>query len=413
MTAKEHTLRPPLRILMIAACPFPWPRGTPVRILRLAEALAQQGHAVDVVTYHLGDSADTLPFQVHRIAKVFYYHRVSAGPSLTKLLVLDPMLVFRLLKLGKNTHYDIIHAHHIEGLMTALTARVLGLNLPVVYDAHTLVGSELVDYGAKFGAGLKRLAGDFLDHNLAARADGVIAVTDTIKEVFVRRRTQPAEQVYVISNGIEDSFLRRASQARCDHDALMSEPGRATGGQAPLFMFAGNAASYQGIELMLKAFALVRQQLPGARLSILGNESFAQYQPLMEDAGISDSVTILNVAVDDLPAMLVQADVLLNPRTRCAGIPQKLLNYMAAGRPVVSFAGSAKILDDRVNGLVVTNDDIKAFASAMLELVTDHGLAEALSNAALRLVRERYSWSGTAKKTLDVYRDTLVNHAEK
>lgn len=78
---------------MVAACPFPWPRGTPIRIQRLAEVLAQHGHKVDVVTYHLGQSVDSLPFQVHRIAKDYSCNRVTAGPSLTKLFVLDPMLL--------------------------------------------------------------------------------------------------------------------------------------------------------------------------------------------------------------------------------------------------------------------------------------------------------------------------------
>ena len=42
-----------MRIAIVAACPFPLPRGTPVRILRMAEALADRGHEVHVVTYHL------------------------------------------------------------------------------------------------------------------------------------------------------------------------------------------------------------------------------------------------------------------------------------------------------------------------------------------------------------------------
>ena len=199
---------------MLAACPFPWPRGTPIRIQRLAEALTQQGHKVDVVTYHLGQSADSLPFQVHRIAKVAYYRRVSAGPSLTKLFLLDPMLLRLSLKVAKNADYDIIHAHHIEGVMTALAARAFGLKLPIVYDAHTLAGSELQDYALKIGAGLKRLFGNFLDHNLARRADSVIAVTDSIKKVFVENATQSAKRIYVISNAVEDDFIRRADQAR-------------------------------------------------------------------------------------------------------------------------------------------------------------------------------------------------------
>ena len=164
-----------------------------------------------MVTYHLGQSADSLPFRVHRIAKVAYYRRVSAGPSLTKLLLLDPMLLRLLLKVAKKGDYDIIHAHHIEGVMTALAARALGLKLPVVYDAHTLAGSELQDYALKIGVGVKRQIGNFLDHYLARRADSVIAVTDSIKKAFLANATQSEKRINVISNAIEDDFIRRAS----------------------------------------------------------------------------------------------------------------------------------------------------------------------------------------------------------
>ncbi|MCK5395893.1 MAG: glycosyltransferase family 4 protein [Gammaproteobacteria bacterium] len=414
MTDTGSKQQKPLRILMVAACPFPWPRGTPIRIQRLAQALVQEGHKVDVVTYHLGEFSDRLPFNVHRIANVFYYNRVSAGPSLTKLFVLDPLLVRCLLKTANAEHYDIIHAHHIEGVMTALTARAMGLKLPIVYDAHTLVGTELLDYDPRIGSGLKRFIGDFVDHRFAGMADSVIAVTDCIKAAFLERDTQPINRIYVISNGIEDDFIRRADQARRNFNASVAEKEMTlVSVESPVFMFAGNTAAYQGIDIMLKAFSLVLQHIPGARLKIITNESFAEYQSLAESMGIEDSLSISNVAVDELPDMIVQADVLLNPRTRCAGIPQKLLNYMAAGRPVVSFVGSAKIITDRVEGLVVKNGDIQAFADAMLELVENRELGRELSEAALKLVVARFSWSSAAKQTQNVYRDTLARYAEK
>jgi glycosyltransferase involved in cell wall biosynthesis len=178
-------------------------------------------------------------------------------------------------------------------------------------------------------------------------------------------------------------------------------------------MFAGNTAPYQGIELMLKAFALVLQQVPSARLRILTNESFDEYQSLVDSLGIADKLSLLNAELDELPGALARADVLLNPRTRCPGFPQKLLNYMAAGRPIVSFASSAKIVIHRVNGLVVENEDIKAFADAMLELVSNRELGQALSESALELIQSCYSWSSTAEQTLNVYRDTLANYAER
>jgi glycosyltransferase involved in cell wall biosynthesis len=133
----------------------------------------------------------------------------------------------------------------------------------------------------------------------------------------------------------------------------------------------------------------------------------------MRATGIEENTSIVNVEFDELPGMLVQSDVLLNPRTRCAGIPQKLLNYMAAGRPIVSFAGSAKFLSDRVDALVVENGDVQSFADAMLELAQNRELARVLSNAALNLLLERYCWDSVARQTDMVYRDTLARYAEK
>ena len=42
------------KIALVAACPFPRARGTPIRIERMAHSLAECGHLVDVYTYHHG-----------------------------------------------------------------------------------------------------------------------------------------------------------------------------------------------------------------------------------------------------------------------------------------------------------------------------------------------------------------------
>ena len=91
----------PLRIAMIAACPFPWPRGTPIRIHRIAEAVARRGHAVHVVTYHLGEDLADPPFVVHRIRDVPAYRRTDPGPTVRKLFQLDPMLAGLLRRLHR------------------------------------------------------------------------------------------------------------------------------------------------------------------------------------------------------------------------------------------------------------------------------------------------------------------------
>jgi len=127
------------RVAVVAACPFPCPRGTPIRIFRIAEALAYRGCDVHVVTYHLGEitpaAEQKLPFQIHRIPQIKTYTKTSAGPSYQKLL-LNALLLRRLLQVLEQYPIDLIHAHHYEGLLVGLGARLL-THHPVIYSEPT------------------------------------------------------------------------------------------------------------------------------------------------------------------------------------------------------------------------------------------------------------------------------------
>ena len=127
---------------MLAACPFPAARGTPIRILRIAEELARRGHDVDVVTYHLGSDARDALFRTHRIPNVRTYQKESPGPSYQKLLVLDPLLALKLLQNARRKRYDVIHAHHVEGLLAALLAARFS-RLPRLTD-HVITAASAI-----------------------------------------------------------------------------------------------------------------------------------------------------------------------------------------------------------------------------------------------------------------------------
>ena len=61
---------------MVAACPMPARRGTPLRVERLAQALAARGHAVELMTYHLAEEDGAYAFPIRRI-----YDRGVATPG--------------------------------------------------------------------------------------------------------------------------------------------------------------------------------------------------------------------------------------------------------------------------------------------------------------------------------------------
>ena len=376
---------------MVAACPLPAPRGTPVRIHRLADALSRCGHSVHVVAYHLGEPGPPPFYQLHRAARVPSYRKMSPGPSVQKLLVLDPLLTIRLCRLLRQERFDVIHAHHFEGLLVALAARRRGT--PIVFDAHTLLESELPYYVPGPLRGGFRSMGGLLDRMLPARADHVIAVSQPIRDRLLANRICPADRISIVESGVTWEHFQRAARVAADPHAAE-------------LIYTGNLAAFQGIDLMLRAFATVARCRPQVRLRIVTDSSFAPYEGLARELGVRERLDVHPAAFSEIPDWMAGAQVALNPRIHCDGLPQKLMNYMAAGKAIVSFAGSARGLVDGQNALVVPDGDIDAFALAIQRFLDDGDLATRLGQSAHQSIRGG-TWELAAEKTEAVYRRVL------
>jgi glycosyltransferase involved in cell wall biosynthesis len=380
----------PLRIAMIAACPFPWPRGTPIRVQRIAEAVAGRGHAVHVVTYHLGGELADPPFDVHRIRDVPAYRRTDPGPTVRKLFQLDPMLVGLLRRLHQELRFDVVHAHHYEGLLVASHAL---RGAPIVYDAHTLLTSELPTYPLGLPRACVRMVAPWLDRHLPRRAHRIIAVSEAIRRGLTTLGASTPERMHVIPSGVEWERFQVERQAPPDGRTVI---------------FTGNLAPYQGVDLMLEAFAVLHARQADVRLMIVTDSSFTPFEGLARRLGVRAAVDLRSAPFPEQPALLAAATVAVNPRVKGDGIPQKLLNYMAAGLPIASFDGSAGPLRHELSGLCVRDGDTAAMADAMERLLTDRVLARTLGDAARDQARREFSWGQVAARVERVYGEAIA-----
>jgi len=377
------------RVLMVAACPFPARRGTPIRIEKMAEELGRRGNELHVATYHLGDPTTSPHFAVHRIRGSAGHQDTAPGPTWTKLLVADPQLLGLVYRLAGRLRPDVIHAHHFEGLLASLPAH-WRFRIPLVFDAHVLLDGELEYYDMGMPGGLRRRAARTLDWLLPRLANHVVSVSDEIRQRLHDEYRMPLDSITVIGNGVEAPFFE-GRQGAYPSDGMKR------------VVFAGNLASYQGVDLLLEAFVRVARTRPDVKLTIVTESPTAECAARAEALGIGDRVEFIDSQLPRLPDQLASGDVLANPRTRCPGVPQKLLNYMASGTPVVSFAGSTRYVVDGASGLVIPNDDVAAFAAGILRLLADDALRRRLGQEARRYAAERLSWSATAQSLEAVY----------
>lgn len=377
---------------VVAACPFPMRRGTPLRIEHLARSLVEMGHRVEVFTYHLGDEGESLPFAVHRIRGAAFYRKTKPGPDPVKLGLLDPLLASLARGRIMTGGFDVIHAHHYEGVLAAApAARRAGL--PLVYDAHTMLESELPTYDW-LGGQLVRRIGRGLDSWIPKLADHVVTVTDDIRDALIERHGFAPDDVTTIVNGVELGHFAKG---------VRRDPA-----WADRIVYTGTMAGYQGVDLLLRAFAEVLRQRPSTRLQLATAGDFAPFEPLARELGVRHAIELVTDRFADLPQRLADAAVAALPRVHCDGIPQKLLNYMAAGSAVVAFAGSAKVVTPGVDGLVVANDDVSGFARALLQVLDDPGLGARLGAAARTKVEQGYTWPRAAAACVQLYRRLIA-----
>lgn len=384
---------------MVAACPFPANRGTPARILRMSEALASRGHEVHVATYHLGASTDEFPMHVHRIGRVPTYRKMDPGPSLQKLLVLDPLLAVKVTRLAKQLQPDIIHAHHYEGLLVSLPAKKL-FSIPVVFDAHVLLDGELDYYKTGIPPTLLSRISRSLDRHLPPIATHIVAVSDEIRDVMIEQHNCADRQVSVVANGVEAKFFE-------------GNPDRFPKSRAKRLLFTGNLAAYQGAGSMLQALAIVRAEYKDVSLTIVTNSDTTDFMDEARRIGVDEHIEFFDCSIADLPDMIASADVALNPRTRCPGVPQKLLNYMAGAAPIVSFEGSAKNIKHNESGLLIADDNIDEFANGILRLLHNQTLARELGRAAQLFARINFNWELNAIAVEQIYGQIIDDRARQ
>jgi glycosyltransferase involved in cell wall biosynthesis len=301
------------------------------------------------------------------------------------------MLVRLLRRLHQEHRFDVVHAHHYEGLLVASHAVP---ETPIIYDAHTLLAGELPTYRLGLPRWLVRAVARRLDRRLPRRADRIIAVSNAIRDTLLAGGASAPEHLHVIPNGVE------YQRFPVEHGITPDER---------TVIFTGNLAPYQGVDLLLKAFAALHARRSDMRLMIVSDSSFAPFEALAQELGVRAAVDVRQVSFPQQPALLASAAIAVNPRVQCDGIPQKLLNYMAAGMPIATFEGSAGPVRHEVTGLRVPNGDTAAMAKAMERLLTDRAMARKLGDTAREQARRDFSWGQVAERVEQVYREVIAD----
>ncbi len=288
-----------------------------------------------------------LPLPRHRMASTASYRPGARAASLAPFLGALARL------LGPGGAPPVVHAHLSEGgsfLREGGLAAVAGLR-----GARVVVSLHGADF-APFAARCPRLVRAVL-----ARADVVVALGPAGADA-VAPLLGPRTRLAVVPNPV----------------GLPPHPGPA-GDRPETVVFAGEVGRRKGVDVLLAAWPRVRAARPGARLVLAGPPGDVAPPPL---PGVDVLGARPRAAVGDL---LAGARAAVLP-SRAEVLPVFLLEAMAAARPVVATpVGEVAHLVDGA-GVLVRPGDPAALAGALVDVLTDPGLATARGEAGRRRV---------------------------
>ncbi len=364
-----------MKIMLVSPYDFTYPGGANNHIIQLAKEYREWGHQLSIIA----------PATPGRPLPALEGFQVLGTPvpihsnGSTARITLSPTLSRQVKRLLAAEKPDVIHIH--EPLMPTLPLTVLwNAEVRTVGTFHAFAESNLGYFYAR------PLLQRFFE-----RLDARIAVSRPAADFIGRYFGGDYE---IIPNGIEIGQFGPAVEPLAQY-----RDGR------PTILFVGRYNEpRKGFRYLLRAFALVRDQFPDARLLVVGGGDQQLYAEDLARLGAQGIEFVGYVETDMLPRYYVSCDIFCTPSIKGESFGIILLEAIASGRAVVAsrIPGHASVIEHGVDGWLVAPQDPVALALALVRLLADREKREAIAAAGLRKAR-RYAWSEVARRVLNVY----------
>jgi glycosyltransferase involved in cell wall biosynthesis len=259
------------------------------------------------------------------------------------------------------------------------------------------------------------LEGNLIERTLEAAAcraaDLVVAPSRFAARALEQAGGPPASRVAVIPRGVEPpAWIRAGAAARTPDPPASGPPGRR------LILSVGRLVARKRPLLLIEALAEIERAQPGlVRLRLIGDgplEGALRARALA--LGVERWVELSGRCSDAEKWRTLSGCAVFATASSLEGFGLAAAEAMAAGVPVVAprLASFPELIEDGVNGALVTPADSGALATAILALIREPRRAREWGAAAARRAAAEFSWDAAASRLRELYEDARLRARE-
>jgi len=381
--------------------------------------LKDQGHEVTLASFVRKDELESVQKVRQTLDKVHMvplrrsrYRDLKYGirsqwtgrPFLVERDDLSPMrqLVAHLIR---ENHYDAIHTDQLTMAQFAFNEYSANPKTKRIFDAHNAVWTVVERVRKNAPSILKPLL--TLETNKIKRYEAMIVRTfdHTLSVTSIDRQAlmQVAEQDGHVVNPDKISVIPIAVNTQ-----LLQPVHRSPDSMKILTLgtlrYPPNA---DGIRWFIRdVFPLIRNEIPQARLTIIGKDPPSDFYRLVSRYGPSVSLTGY---VPDLTPDLESAAVMVIPVRAGGGMRVRILEAFSRGMPVVTTSVGLEGIDAKSGEHVLVEDSPQGFASATIHLLKNPEQQSLLSKNSRLLAESTYDWQIVLKDLNNIYANNLIH----
>ena len=309
----------------------------------------------------------------------------------------------------KKERFDVFHSHHAH--MPDILSRPLHPDIPTARTVHSTIDGqrEAIREAQILGGNLSPVdqwqigLEPFL--HLAERVvlggprDYFIPVSRWTARELVKRGIS-ADRIGLAPCGIDPARFR---------PDLRSTDLRQTFPAKKIVIFPSRPTLIRGAGVLAQAIPRVLAAHPDCIFLITGGTT-ADFPQLMSlRASDRERVRLLgHLPYDKLPELFASCDIAVVP-TYYDNLPIRLLEALSSGVPVIAsdVGGIPEVVIPDRTGLLIAPGSVEQLANAIIRLLGDESLRDALGKAGRQLVSTEYTWAQTAAATVRAYEATL------
>jgi glycosyltransferase involved in cell wall biosynthesis len=389
-------------LILVQNLPVPFDR----RVWQEALALVAAGYQVHIVCPQTPEH----PLRRETLSGVRIY-RYRPGPEARRLagyLVEYSVAIAAHLRLAL-----MIRARHRIGIvqicnppdllfLAALPLVALGSSL--IYDHHDVCPELMMAKGHREGGRAVRLA-TLLERLTYHHADVSIETNESYRDIALGRGGMSREDVFVVRSAPE---ITRFAGARPDEKWRR--------GRKYLVGYVGVMGRQDGLDYLIEAARVIITDLLRLDIQFVlvgSGPELPRLRDRVRSLGLDDRVVLTGrLSDEDLGAVLATADVCVNPdeanRMNDISTMNKIMEYMALGRPIVQFDLHEGRFSAGQASLYATRNDAASLAKCIVELIDDPETRAAMGQFGARRLRSSLSWESQVPRLLAAYERAAV-----